>query len=102
MTAPGVHLPLLITVMLCGCSTPAPIACPSTGDSQDPVTQHEHTARVAAKEQAPADERLQDQKGTSAEGVEAIALLGKQIMDAERGTCQQKGADAKPPLREPK
>jgi hypothetical protein len=100
MAASGARLFLLITAILEGCSTTAPVPCPTASDAQDPVIQHEHSARVAAKEQAPADERLQEDKGTSAEGVEALALLGRQIMDAERGKCQQQGSDAKPPMRE--
>jgi len=79
----------LTVLLLAGCAATSPLACPQTTGNRDPAFEGDHRSRVAASEQSPAESRSPDDKGPSPEGVEAIALLGGQLLDAKRESCRQ-------------
>ena len=79
----------LVVLFWAGCAATSPLACPQTAGKRDPAFEGGHNSRVAASEQTPAESRSPDDKGPSPEGVEAIALLGGQLMDARRDSCRQ-------------
>jgi len=79
----------LVVLLLAGCAATSPFSCRQTTGNRDPAFEGEHRSRVAATEQSPAESRSPDDKGPSPEGVEAIALLGGEFLDAKRETCQQ-------------
>ena len=75
-----------ILCLLAGCAGgPAPTCNPARA-TQTATLEREHTARLAAGEE-PALDRSPGEKGPSPEGIEAIALLEKQILDAGAEGC---------------
>ena len=88
------HLAGLAFFLLGGCSTTSPVPCPPTAEQPDSALEEEYLKRRAASRESPAESRTPDDKGPSPEGVEAIALLGSQILDAQRETCQKQDSNA--------
>ena len=71
---------------MAGCAVGSQSACRPAQVSQNATLDRDHAARVGAGEE-PAQSRSPGEKGPSPEGVEAIALLGKDILDAHAQDC---------------
>jgi len=67
-----------VLCLMAGCAIGSPSTCKPTGAPQNVTLDRDHGARVAVEEE-PAQGRTPGDKGPSPEGVEAIALLGKDI-----------------------
>jgi hypothetical protein len=74
-------LPFLI---LAGCATGPRQACDPARVASGASLDRDHTARVAATEDEPAQGRTPGDKGPSPEG---IALLEKEILDSRQKDC---------------
>ena len=84
-------LPASVTAffLLVGCSTALPVPCPPPAGQSESELEDNYSKNRAAASQTPAESRSPDDKGPSPEGVEAIALLGSQVLDAQRETCEK-------------
>lgn len=82
--------PLLIAwglLVLTGCASGGETACRQERDDRSAVLDRDHAARVAATEEESAQIRTPGEKGPTPEGIEAIALVEKQILDSRRKEC---------------
>ena len=75
-----------VLCLMAGCAVGSPPPCKPAGAPQNATLDRDHAARVGAEEE-PAQSRSPGEKGPSPEGVEAIALLEKQILDDRAKDC---------------
>jgi len=81
-------------LLLGGCSTAPASSCSPSTDKADSTLGDDYAMHRAASVESPAASRTPDDKGPSPEGVEAIALLGSQLIEARREACQKQGSSA--------
>ncbi len=93
---PCLILAVLVLAGCAGCAMGPQPGCGSGSSAQDAALDRDHAARVAAAEDESAQGRTPGEKGPSPEGIEAIALLEKEMLDARRETCARKGTGAGP------
>jgi hypothetical protein len=80
-------VPALPFLILAGCATGPRSACDPARVASGASLDRDHAARVAATEDEPAQGRTPGDKGPSPEGIEAIALLEKEILDSRQKDC---------------
>jgi hypothetical protein len=78
---------VVISCLLAGCAQGPQPACNAGPADRISDMDRDHSVRVAAAQEDSVQARTPDDKGPSAEGVEAIALLGKQMLDNRRDAC---------------
>jgi hypothetical protein len=85
------HSAFLLVVIMAGCATGPAEHCRQPMTAQD-MLEKEHAAR--AEFTSPEPER--GDKGPNPEGIEAIALLEKRMLDAHARECPPKNSPSRP------
>jgi hypothetical protein len=75
-----------VLCLLAGCAGSPHPACHPARASQPATFDQEHAARVAVEEE-PAQARSPGEKGPSPEGLEALAMVEMQMLDARAADC---------------
>lgn len=90
------RLATVAVLVIAGCSTGPRTPCPPPTGKAASELEQDYMARRTAADAPPAELRTPDDKGPSPEGVEAIALLGSEIMNSRRESCEEQSLQSHP------